>query len=992
MSFPINGFRRVASMKFGSFNVRGLTSNLKQCHLAKDMARYELDILCLQETKVTKGSTFVRGDSTFILLDSSSPHYGNGFVVSNRLSQNIVKYKRHSDRISSLTVKIGADDRYTLNVVNCYGPHSGRTVNDPQEADDFYATLHQVVSSFSSNDLLFVMGDFNSKLGTKKEGESFMGAHGRGIRNNNGHILASVVESLELFACNTAFQKSARHKTSWVGRRKEKHIYNQIDYIFCPQKFKAACSNAQSWGGTWTISDHKLVQATFDFSRLYGIIGDIRRRKKLRTERFNVSLLQTTSKRLEYSKNVTRRLENCAIESIEEFNNIIKGAAKEVLGLEVRKKYQICQSEVVMNLSKRQRAIHLLLSDKNISSSSAASLKKERNQVMHEIRKECHAAACRKVESLVEEIEAVKDQSTRMFKAVSICLKKPFEKIQVKDDDGNFLGEQQCGIQISSYFKSQFYSSHESLMPIDLPAPLDIPITSKEFQAAFQRLSNNRSPGIDNIPGELFKYGGNDLADVTANMFNKLFELNDTEELKLGEGVLIALQKPGKAKGLCSNLRPIVLLKTLRKSFSLVVLNRIKDRAYEYISPYQSGFRSYRSTMDAVWTHRWNIAKSLHFKRISYIFGIDLSRAFDTIDRVKLLEILCDFLSMDEVRMIALLLKDTTMQLRFNQVLFEVFKTNIGITQGDGLSPLLFNIYLEAAIRDLAKCLKLEEELVKVLIAYADDADFRTDNLFLIDLLEAKAPAILSKWNLQMNLSKSEFTHVEKRSNRTDEYWRNVKKLGSLLGDTEDILRRKNLARAALSRMWKLWVNRNRLSESLRIRLYNAYIKPVLLYNCGTWGVTDTVLKALESFHRSQLRRILGVYYPDHLSNKDVYSRCKCHPLRYDLLKARWKSFGHILRRGIDIPANLEMESYFNCKDRKWPGKKTMCLPLRLHEDLKMIGWKLETIQDLHRFRKLAEDRVGWQRIVDRLLSKLLQKYDSEEDKRLRKKKASSRT
>ena len=68
-------------------------------------------------------------------------------------------------------------------------------------------------------------------------------------------------------------------------------------------------------------------------------------------------------------------------------------------------------------------------------------------------------------------------------------------------------------------------------------------------------------------------------------------------------------------------------------------------------------------------------------------------------------------------------------------------------------------------------------------------------------------------------------------------------------------------------------------------------------------------------------------------------------------------------------------------------GKKTMCLPLRLQEDLKMIGWKLETLQDLHRFRKLAEDRIGWQRIVDRLLSKLLQKYDSEEEKRLRKKK-----
>ena len=120
-----------------------------------------------------------------------------------------------------------------------------------------------------------------------------------------------------------------------------------------------------------------------------------------------------------------------------------------------------------------------------------------------------------------------------------------------------------------------------------------------------------------------------------------------------------------------------------------------------------------------------------------------------------------------------------------------------------------------------------------------------------------------------------------------------------------------------------------------------------------------------------------------------VYSRCgkNCYPLRYDLLKARWKSFGHILRREEDIPANLEMDSYFNYSGKKWPGKKTMCLPLRLHEDLKMIDWKLLSKQDLDRFRELAKDRVGWRRIVDRLLSKLMKIYEDEEETRIKKKK-----
>ena len=56
-----------------------------------------------------------------------------------------------------------------------------------------------------------------------------------------------------------------------------------------------------------------------------------------------------------------------------------------------------------------------------------------------------------------------------------------------------------------------------------------------------------------------------------------------------------------------------------------------------------------------------------------------------------------------------------------------------------------------------------------MLIAYAYDADFATENLYLIDLIESEAPTILRKWNLQMNISKSEFTHLEKRKNRNEE-------------------------------------------------------------------------------------------------------------------------------------------------------------------------------------------------------------------------------
>ena len=134
-----------------------------------------------------------------------------------------------------------------------------------------------------------------------------------------------------------------------------------------------------------------------------------------------------------------------------------------------------------------------------------------------------------------------------------------------------------------------------------------------------------------------------------------------------------------------------------------------------------------------------------------------------------------------------------------------------------------------------------------------------------------------------MNTSKTEHTIVHRSttalSNRItrakDEDWRITRKLGSLLGDAEDGSRRKNLATAALHRMWKVWLRPSKTSEATRLRFYNCYVLPILLYNWGTWALTGSVLRSLECFHRQQLRKVIGVRYPATISNARLYDRTK---------------------------------------------------------------------------------------------------------------------
>jgi hypothetical protein len=113
------------------------------------------------------------------------------------------------------------------------------------------------------------------------------------------------------------------------------------------------------------------------------------------------------------------------------------------------------------------------------------------------------------------------------------------------------------------------------------------------------------------------------------------------------------------------------------------------------------------------------------------------------------------------------------------------------------------------------------------------------------------------------------------------------------------------------------------------MRAYNAFVLPVLLYNCGTWGVTEAVIEKLEVFHRRQLREVLGVRKRQ-LSNKELYEKCGTDRLRGDIIYARWSLFGHVLRLDKETPAQLAMDYYVRLGEgEKGPlGRPDTTLPV----------------------------------------------------------------
>ena len=121
--------------------------------------------------------------------------------------------------------------------------------------------------------------------------------------------------------------------------------------------------------------------------------------------------------------------------------------------------------------------------------------------------------------------------------------------------------------------------------------------------------------------------------------------------------------------------------------------------------------------------------------------------------------------------------------------------------------------------------------------------------------------------------------------------------------------------------MYSLWIRREKISENRRIKLYRAFVKPCLTYNRAIWGLTKALASEIDRCHRRQLRSLIGIRFPNRISNIDLYQRCREEPLSATIEKARMRMVGHALRLSSDTPAQQAMSGYFTPQQRGFKGR-----------------------------------------------------------------------
>ena len=121
-------------------------------------------------------------------------------MVNKRVLNAVLGCNVKNDRMISVRLQ---GKPFNISVIQVYAPNSNA---EEAEVEWFYEDLQDVLELTPKKDVLFIIGDWNAKVGSQ-ETPGVTGKFGLGMRNESGQRLTEFCQDNALVIANTVFQE-----------------------------------------------------------------------------------------------------------------------------------------------------------------------------------------------------------------------------------------------------------------------------------------------------------------------------------------------------------------------------------------------------------------------------------------------------------------------------------------------------------------------------------------------------------------------------------------------------------------------------------------------------------------------------------------------------------------------------------------------------------------------------------------------------------------
>ncbi|GFR82438.1 endonuclease-reverse transcriptase [Elysia marginata] len=290
--------------------------------------------------------------------------------------------------------------------------------------------------------------------------------------------------------------------------------------------------------------------------------------------------------------------------------------------------------------------------------------------------------------------------------------------------------------------------------------------------------------------------------------------------------------------------------------------------------------------------------------------SIDYAKAFDRVNREKLMEVLVKAgIPSHERRLVCEILWNQSAKVKLTTGTTEDIMIQRGVRQGYILSPSLFNLYseylLQEAISETSGILINGVNIHN--IRYADDTVILAESE---EQLQAMLDSIVDKckeYGMEIKAKKTKTMHIGRDTktltitvgNAVLEQVSKYSYLGQMI--TEDVATLKKVQIRIEKTRQKFWENKELLRRNVGLntkkRILPCYIFSVFNYGCEAWAYSKTVQKKMQTFEIWHYRRLLKVPWTEKKTNKEIIKMADVgERLLQQLMKRKRRYAGHIMR------------------------------------------------------------------------------------------------